>query len=63
MPTTRALAIVAADLPVIRETVETAAVVTRVAPSFVRFGTFEHFYASGEVECVAPLADYVIGKF
>ena len=63
IPTTRALAIVAADLPVIRETVETAAVVTRVAPSFVRFGSFEHFYASGEVEALRQLADHVIGKF
>jgi uncharacterized protein YdiU (UPF0061 family) len=33
----------ARPLPVRRETVETAAVVTRVAPSFMRFGHFEHF--------------------
>jgi uncharacterized protein YdiU (UPF0061 family) len=31
------------DAPVYRETLETAAVVTRVAPSFLRFGHFEHF--------------------
>jgi uncharacterized protein YdiU (UPF0061 family) len=43
IPTTRALAVVASPQPVRRETVETAAVVTRVAPSFLRFGHFEHF--------------------
>jgi len=43
VPTTRALALVGSPLPVRRETVETAAVVTRVAPSFLRFGHFEHF--------------------
>ena len=43
IPTTRALAVVGSPLPVRRETVETAAVVTRVAPSFLRFGHFEHF--------------------
>jgi uncharacterized protein YdiU (UPF0061 family) len=63
IPTTRALALVAADLPVVRETVETAAVLTRLSPSFVRFGSFEHFYAAGDVERLRLLADYVIGKF
>ena len=43
IPTTRALALVGSALPVRRETVETAAVVTRLAPSFLRFGHFEHF--------------------
>ena len=62
IPTTRALAIVAADLPVIRETVETAAVVTRMAPSFLRFGSFEHFYATGQVDQLRLLADYLIAK-
>ena len=43
IPTTRALCITGSTLPVRRETMETAAVLTRVAPSFVRFGHFEHF--------------------
>ena len=43
VPTTRALCVIGADLPVRRETIETAAVVTRIAPSFVRFGSFEHW--------------------
>ena len=41
IPTTRALALVGSPQPVRRETVETAAVVCRVAPSFLRFGHFE----------------------
>ena len=43
IPTTRALAVIGSPTPVRRETIETAAVVTRVAPSFLRFGHFEHF--------------------
>ena len=42
IPTTRALALIGSPQAVRRETVETAAVVTRVAPSFLRFGHFEH---------------------
>jgi len=43
IPTTRALAVIGSPMPVRRETIETAAVVTRIAPSFLRFGHFEHF--------------------
>jgi uncharacterized protein YdiU (UPF0061 family) len=46
--TTRALAVTASPAPVRRETLETAAVVTRTAPSFVRFGHFEHFAATDQ---------------
>lgn len=42
IPTTRALAVVGSAMPVRREQIETAAVVTRTAASFVRFGHFEH---------------------
>jgi uncharacterized protein YdiU (UPF0061 family) len=63
IPTTRALSIMGSDLPVFRETVETAAVVTRVAPSFVRFGSFEYFFWRGEQETLRQLADYVIDSF
>jgi uncharacterized protein YdiU (UPF0061 family) len=63
IPTTRALAIVGSDYPVFRETVETAAVVTRLAPSFVRFGTFEFFYWRGWHDPLRRLADYVIDAF
>ncbi len=60
IPTTRALAVIGSPLPVRRETVETAAVVTRLAPSFVRFGHFEHFAHHGHPVELRALADFVI---
>ena len=60
IPTTRALALVASPEPVWRETRESAAVVTRVAPSFLRFGHLEHFAAQGHREHLRQLADHVI---
>ena len=63
VPTTRALSITGSDQPVIRETVETAAVVTRLAPSFVRFGSFEYWYHRRDGAAVRTLADFVIREF
>ena len=63
VPTTRALCVVGADLPVRREDIETAAVVTRVAPSFVRFGSFEHWASRQRDSELRQLADYVIANF
>ena len=60
IPTTRALSLVASPEPVRRETLETAAVVARVAPSFLRFGHFEHFSAQGDTNKLRTLADHVI---
>jgi uncharacterized protein YdiU (UPF0061 family) len=62
IPTTRALAVVGSPLPVRREEIETAAVVTRVAPSFVRFGHFEHFSHHGMPVQLKQLADFVIDR-
>jgi uncharacterized protein YdiU (UPF0061 family) len=63
IPTTRALAIVGSDRPVYREDQETAALVTRLAPSFVRFGSFEVFYYRNQIESIKHLADYVIARY
>jgi len=63
IPTTRALALVVSDDPVMRETAETAAIVTRMSPSFVRFGSFEHWSARRQPDQLRILADYVIDKF
>lgn len=63
IPTTRSLCIVGSDAPVYREEVETSAVLTRLAPSHVRFGSFELFYYRGQYEQVQTLADYVIREF
>jgi uncharacterized protein YdiU (UPF0061 family) len=63
VPTTRALCVTGSDAPVRRETLETAAVVTRVAPSFIRFGHFEHFCHNNQHAQLKVLADYVIARF
>ncbi len=63
IPTTRALCVTGSPAPVYREEVETAAVVTRVAPSFIRFGHFEHFAAQDRIGPLRVLADYVIDRF
>ncbi|MEQ1806419.1 MAG: protein adenylyltransferase SelO [Burkholderiaceae bacterium] len=60
IPTTRALCVTGSSLPVRREEIETAAVVTRVAPSFIRFGHFEHFASTNQPEALRRLADFVI---
>ncbi|HWI81235.1 protein adenylyltransferase SelO [Ramlibacter sp.] len=63
IPTTRALCVTGSPAPVRREEIETAAVVTRTAPSFVRFGHFEHFAARDQLGDLRRLADYVIDRF
>jgi protein adenylyltransferase len=63
IPTTRALAIAGSRDPVIRETRETAAVLSRLAPTHVRFGTFEYFRHRGDDASLRALADYVIAGF
>jgi uncharacterized protein YdiU (UPF0061 family) len=63
IPTTRAMAVAGSDVPVFREDVETAAVVLRMSPSFVRFGSFEYFYYFRKHDQLRLLADYVIRQF
>jgi uncharacterized protein YdiU (UPF0061 family) len=63
IPTTRALMVTGSHQPVVRETMETAAVVTRMAPTFVRFGSFEHWYYRDKQDELRTLADYVIKSF
>jgi uncharacterized protein YdiU (UPF0061 family) len=60
IPTTRALCITASDDKVWRETVETGAMLVRMAPTHVRFGSFEIFYYRRQMDFLARLADYVI---
>ena len=61
IPTTRGLCIVGSDDEVLREEgVESAAMLVRLAPSHVRFGSFEVFYYRRQYEHLARLADYVI---
>ena len=60
IPTTRALSLVTSPEPVRREEIESAAIVTRVAPSFLRFGHFEHFSAQADTDSLRTLADHAI---
>jgi uncharacterized protein YdiU (UPF0061 family) len=65
IPTTRALCLTGSPLPVLREALETAAIVTRTAPSFIRFGHFEHFANDASpngLEHLKQLADFVIAN-
>ena len=62
IPTTRALAAVKTGEPVYRETILPGAVLTRVASSHVRVGTFQYFAARGDITAVKQLADYVIER-
>lgn len=60
--TTRALAAVATGETVARERPLPGGVITRVAESFIRVGTFEYFAARGNLAAVKQLADYVIAR-
>jgi uncharacterized protein YdiU (UPF0061 family) len=62
IPTTRALAAVATGEAVFRETALPGAVLTRVARSHVRIGTFEYFSARGDNEALDQLAQYMIAR-
>jgi uncharacterized protein YdiU (UPF0061 family) len=63
IPTSRALCVVGSDMIVMRETPETGAIATRMAPTFVRFGSFEHWFYNDRKEELQTLADYVINRF
>ncbi|WP_425105142.1 protein adenylyltransferase SelO [Ancylobacter sp.] len=62
VPTTRALAAVATGDRVQRETGLPGAVLTRVAASHIRVGTFQYAAARGDAEALRSLADYVIAR-
>lgn len=69
VPTTRALSLVASGEPVVRDMfydghprAEPGAIVCRVAPSFIRFGTFELPASRGDVELLRALAEFCIWR-
>ena len=62
VPTTRALAAVTTGERVLRDTVLPGAVLTRVAASHLRVGTFQYFAAQGDMEGLRMLADYAIAR-
>ena len=62
IPTTRALAAVSTGEPVYRDRQLPGAVLTRVASSHIRVGTFQYFAARGDLEAVERLSGYVIDR-
>lgn len=62
IPTTRSLAVVATGRPVQRETVLPGAVLTRVASSHLRVGSFQYARASDDLELLRRLADHAIER-
>ena len=62
IPTTRSLAAVSTGEEVVRETLLPGAILTRVAKSHVRIGTFEYFAARQQWDNVKILADYAIER-
>jgi serine/tyrosine/threonine adenylyltransferase len=62
IPTTRSLAVVATDRPVQRETVLPGAVLTRIASSHLRVGSFQYARATGGGELLRRLADHAIDR-
>jgi len=62
IPTTRSLAVVATGEPVYRETIQRGAVLTRVAASHLRVGTFQYALARGNPQLLRKLAEYAIAR-
>lgn len=62
IPTTRALAVAATGEPVLREQPLAGAVLTRVAASHIRVGTFEFFASRGDLQNLRRLAEYTIAR-
>ncbi|WP_028572723.1 protein adenylyltransferase SelO [Desulfonatronum lacustre] len=62
VPTTRALAVVTTGEPVVRETELAGAILTRVASSHIRVGTFEYLAARDAAEHVRTLAAYTLRR-
>ncbi|HIF53602.1 MAG TPA: YdiU family protein, partial [Methylococcaceae bacterium] len=62
VPTSRCLAVVTTGEPVYRETLRPGAVVTRVAASHIRVGTFQYFAIRNDIESLTTLLDYAINR-
>jgi uncharacterized protein YdiU (UPF0061 family) len=62
IPTTRALAAVTTGENVVRETLLPGAVLTRVARSHIRVGTFQIYAARGDLDSLQALTDYTIAR-
>lgn len=62
IPTTRALCVVGSDMKVYRERIESAGILTRLAPSHLRFGHFEYLAHQGRHDELRQLMDFTIRR-
>ncbi|MDR4945699.1 protein adenylyltransferase SelO [Neobacillus cucumis] len=62
IPTTRSLAVVTTGETIIRETLLPGAILTRIAASHIRVGTFQYAAGKGDVDDLRALADYTIKR-
>ncbi|SFS10870.1 protein adenylyltransferase SelO [Sphingomonas jatrophae] len=62
IPTTRALAAVTTGEPVIRDALLPGAMLTRIASSHIRVGTFQYFAARGDAEALRLLTEHVLAR-
>lgn len=60
IPTSRGLALIGSEEEVYRESIEKGATLLRLAPSHIRFGTFEFFYYRQQYEALRKLLDYLL---
>jgi uncharacterized protein YdiU (UPF0061 family) len=60
IPTSRALAIISSDERVARERWERGAVVLRLSPTWIRFGSFEYFFHTNRHAELEKLADFLL---
>ncbi len=63
IPTTLSLAMFGSEEPVYRERIEKGAMLIRVAPSHIRFGTFEYFFYNGRYDDLRTLTDFVVANY
>ncbi len=63
IPTTHALTIFGSDQPVYRERIETGAMIMRMAPSHIRFGTFEYYFYQNRYRDLAKLGAFTVAHY
>ncbi|GJM04852.1 MAG: hypothetical protein DHS20C09_08430 [marine bacterium B5-7] len=63
IPTTHSLCVIASDEKIYAQSDEYAATITRIAPSFIRFGTFENYFFQRDIKALRQLTEYVIRHY
>ncbi len=63
IPTTQALALFGSDEEVYREQIETGAMIIRMAPSHIRFGTFEYYFYQNRYDDLKTLSDFTLDNY